>query len=142
MKGAYVVEVSAADLPAARRALARAVASGALGPGYVVRRDGDGFTFAGAARGRLDVTGDGRATFDVDVPATLERWATAVVVAALIAVAATIGWSARFVVALPVGVAAGVGYFAAMAAQDRARLRQRLRALVESLPLLVDAPGE
>lgn len=142
MKGAFVVEVAAADLPAARLALARAVASGALGPGYAVKRDGDGFTFAGAVRGRLDVTSDGRATFEAEAPASLERWARAIVVAALLAAAATIGWSARFPVALAVGVVAGVAYALAMAAQDRARVRHTLGALVASLPLLVDARRE
>jgi hypothetical protein len=142
MKGAFVVDVAANGLEATRGALARAVASGAFGTGYVVRRDGDGFAFAGAASGRVDVTSDGRVAYAVELPATFERWATATVVAALVASAATIGWSARFPVALAVGVVAGVAYFVAMAAQDRARLRCRVRALVDSLPVLVDARGQ
>jgi len=142
MKGSVVVDVAASDLPAARAALARAVASGAFGPGYVVKRDGDGFTFAGAARGRVDVVSDGRLVYEADVPASFERWASATLLAAMVAAAATIGWSARFPAALAVGAVAGVAYFVAMAAQDRARLVRVLRALGESLAVLVDAGRE
>ena len=137
MKGAFVVDVAAARLGDARDALARAVAAGAFGAGYAVKRDGDGFSFLGAARGRVDVTDDGRVVYEAEVPATFDRWAASVAVAALVAAAATIGWSARFPIALTVGVAAGVGYFAVMAAQDRARIKQLVRALVDSLPVLV-----
>ncbi len=142
MKGAFVVELAARDVAAARTALARAVASGALGPGYAVKRDGDGLSFAGGARGRIDVASDGRVVWTATVPASLSRWATAVSVAALVAAAATIGWSARFPTALAVGIGVAIAYALVAAQQDRARVRRRLRALVDSLAVLVDARGE
>jgi len=142
MKGAIVVEVGAAELEAARAALARAVASGALGPGRAVRRDGAGLVFGGAGGGRIDVTADGRVTFDVAVAgARWARVAEAVAVAALVSVAGTLGWSLMLHAALPTGGAVGLAYALARGAGDRARLGRQIRALVASLPVLVDTRG-
>ena len=140
MKGAFVVEVAVEDLQTARAALARAVASGAFGPGYEVKRDGDGFAFAGADSGRLDLTSDGRATYEVATRRRdLDRLTEAVLVAVLGAVTATLGWSLPPYQALPVGAAAAIGYGVSKILVDRLQMRRRIYALVASLPVLVDA---
>lgn len=150
MRGAVVVDVGAKELPAARAALARAVASGALGPGYAVKRDGDGLTFDARAargdgpdRGRLELTADGRMTFDVSLAgAERQRFAEAIVIATFLSVAAVFGWSFMFYTSLPTGGVVGLVYAIARVAGDRARVRRHLRALAASLPVLVDARGE
>jgi len=137
MRGVQLVDVSAKDLEGARTALARAVAEGALGPGQAVRRDGDGCVFDD---GRIDVTSDGRVTWQWSL-ASLERRraAEAVVLATAVSVAATLGWSALIYVALGAGALVGGAWAALRLAGDRARARRRVRALVASLPVLVDA---
>ena len=143
MKGAFVVEVAVGDLQTARTALARAVASGAFGPGYAVHRDGDGFTFAGADSGRVDLTSDGRATYEVATRRRdLDRLTEAVLVAVLVAVTATLGWSLPPYQALPVGAAAAIGYGITKILVDHLSVRRRIYALVSSLPVLVDARRE
>ncbi len=140
MKGVFVVEGRVGDLPAARGALARAVASGAFGPGYTVELDGDGVRFRGAHGGRLDLTSDGRATYQVATGRRdLDRVAEAVVVALVVAALATLGWSAIVIQALIVGGATGGAYGLVRIARDRQELRRRIRSLVASLPVLVDA---
>jgi hypothetical protein len=142
MRGGIVADVGAKDLEATRMALARAVASGALGSGCAVRRDGDGFVVDGGVRGRVDVTGDGRVAYEVAPGGSAPvRVAEAVVVAAFVSVAGALGWSLMFYAALPVGAVVGAVYAVARIAGDRARLRRQLRALVASLPVLVDARG-
>jgi len=137
MRGAAVVEVAGKDLESARAALARAVASGALGPGRTVRRDGNGCAFDG---GRIDVTGDGRVTWELSLRRLEQlRAVEAVVLAAAVSVAATLGWSLIVYAALGTGTLFGVGYAVARIANDRAAVRRRVRALVASLPVLVDA---
>src|SRR5437763_1501218 len=87
MKGALVVEVAGKDLDNARAALSRAVASGALGPGRTVRRDGDGCAFDG---GRIDVKADGRVTWELSLRRLEQlRVAEAVVLAVAASVAAS-----------------------------------------------------
>jgi len=137
MKGAFVVEVAGMDLEDARAALARAIASGALGPGRTVRRDGDGCVFDD---GRIDVGGDGRVTFALSL-VRLERLRAveAVLLAATVSAAATLGWSLIVYASLLVGAVAGGGYAAARIAADRAGARRRIGALVASLPVLVGA---
>jgi hypothetical protein len=137
MKGAIVADVAAAQLDEARAALARAVATGALGGARTVRRDGDGCVFDD---GRIDVTSDGRVTWSLATTRS-DRWRAveATLVATTVAVAATIGWTAAIYVALPVGAAAGAVFAWLRIADDRARLRRRVRALVASLPVLVDS---
>jgi hypothetical protein len=137
MKGALVVEVGGKDLENARAALAAAVASGALGPGRTVRRDADGCAFDG---GRIDVTADGRVTWELSLRRLEQlRVVEAVVLAAAVSVAATLGWSLIVYAALGTGALFGVGYAVARIANDRATVRRRVRALVASLPVLVDA---
>ncbi|MDB4971547.1 MAG: hypothetical protein JWN44_7236 [Myxococcales bacterium] len=125
MRGALIVDVGAKDLEAARAVLARAVASGALGVGREVK---------------IVLTSDGRATYELSL-ARLEtvRAAEAAMVAAAVAAAATLGWSLPFWVALPVGAVAGVAWVALRLRGDRARVRRQIRALVASLPALLDA---
>ena len=143
MKGAFVVEVAVGDLATARAALARAVASGAFGPGYAVVRDGDGFTFAGADSGRIDLTSDGRATYEVATRRRdFDRLTEAVLVAVLVAVTATLGWSLPPYQALPVGGAAAIGYGISKILVDHLGLRRRIYALVSSLPVLLDTRRE
>ena len=137
MKGALVAEVAGKDLEGARAALARAVASGALGPGRTVHRDGNGCVFDG---GRLDVTSDGRVTWELSLRRLEQlRVAEAVVLAAAVSVAATLGWSLIVYASLGTGALFGVVYAVARIANDRATVRRRMRALVASLPVLVDA---
>lgn len=137
MRGASVVDVAKQDLDGARAALARAIASGALGPGRTVRRDGDGCAFDG---GRLDVTSDGRVTWELSLRRLEQlRVVEAVVLAAAVSVAATLGWSLIVYAALATGALFGVVYAVARIANDRAAVRRRMRALVASLPVLVDA---
>jgi hypothetical protein len=139
MKGAFAVDAGI-DLEAARVALARAVASGALGPGRAVMRDGDGVVFDG---GRIDIGGDGRLTFTLSTSAVERlRVVEAVVLAATVSAAATLGWGAIVYVALGVGAAVGVAYAIVRVASDRAAARRRIGALVASLPVLVDASGQ
>ena len=129
--------VGTADVEAARVALARAVACGALGGGRAVRRDGDGCVFDG---GRIDVAGDGRVTWSLaTATSVLARVVEAVVTAAVTGVAATLGWSQPIYVALPLGAVAGGLYAGLRFDGERRALRQRVRALVASLPVLVDA---
>ncbi|HEX8952330.1 MAG TPA: hypothetical protein VF997_25080 [Polyangia bacterium] len=137
MNGAFVVDVGAEKLDGARAALARAIASGALGPGRTVRRDGDGCTFDD---GRIDVGSDGRVTFSLSLR-RLERLrvAEAVLLAATVSVAATLGWSLIVYAALATGALVGAGWAVARIAGDRATARRRVAALVASLPVLVDA---
>lgn len=150
MRGAVVVDVGAQDLEAARAALARAVASGALGAGYAVRRDGDGFVLDGGGargdgpdRGRIDVTADGRMAWQVALAgAERQRMAEAIVLATAVSVAGVFGWSLMFYVSLPTGGAVGLLYAVGRILGDRARVRRRLRALAASLPVLVDARGQ
>ncbi|HEX6835469.1 MAG TPA: hypothetical protein VF334_02795 [Polyangia bacterium] len=129
--------VGTVDLEAARAALARAVAYGALGGGRAVRRDGDGCVFDG---GRIDVAADGRVTWSL-ATATSDavRVVEAVVTAAVTGVAATLGWSQPIYVALPAGALAGAVYAFVRIGGERRALRYRMRALVASLPVLVDA---
>ena len=130
------LNVGGVDVDAARAALARAIASGALGAGRTVRRDGDGCVFDD---GRIDVGGDGRVTFALST-ARLERLRVveAVVLAATVSAAATLGWSLIVYAALAVGGVAGAAYAALRIAGDRAAARRRIAALVASLPVLVD----
>jgi hypothetical protein len=140
MKGAFVVEVAVGDLSTARAALARAVASGAFGPGHAVERDGDGFRFTGADSGRVELTSDGRVTYEVATRRRdFDRLTEAVLVAVLVAVTATLGWSLPPYQALPVGAAAAIGYGVSKILVDRLAVRRRIYALVSSLPVLVDA---
>jgi hypothetical protein len=115
-----------------------------------VARDGDGFSFDARAargdgpdRGRLDVTADGRLTFDVSLAgAERQRFAEAIVLATFVSVAAVFGWSFMFFVSLPTGGVVGVVYAIARIVGDRARVRRQVRALAASLPVLLDARGE
>ncbi|MGZ3442873.1 MAG: hypothetical protein ACXVDD_25305, partial [Polyangia bacterium] len=66
----------------------------------------------------------------------------AVVVAILVAVVATLGFAQPPYAALPVGAGVGVTYASARLLDDRKRTRARLRALLASLPVLVDARRE
>ena len=143
MRGAAIIDVGADGLEAARVALARAVASGALGPGYRVARDGHGLTFEGARGdgadgGRIEVTADGRVTWDVRLR-TAERLRAlqAVGVAAMVGVVGTLafGWLAPM--ALGVGGAGGVAWAGVAIASDRTRVRAGVRALAASLPALM-----
>lgn len=145
MRGAIVVDVGAKDLEAARAALARAVASGALGAGHAVKRDGDGVVFEGvdelgANRGRISLTGDGRATWELSLGrAERRRVFEAVVVATFVSVTATLGWSLLVHRALAIGGSVGVGWAIAFVLSDRRRVRRQLRNLIASLPVLVGA---
>ncbi len=137
MKGAFVIEAANTDLEAARAALARAVASGALGPGRSVRREGDACVFDD---GRIAVGSDGRVTFELSLRAAERlRAAEAVVLAATVSVAATLGWSLIVYASLGAGALVGAVYAAARIGGDRAAARRRIGALVASLPVLVDA---
>lgn len=137
MTGAFVVEVAGLDLEGARAALARAIASGALGPGRTVRRDGDGCVFDG---GRIDVAADGRVTWTLSTATNVfTRVVEAAVTATVAGVAATIGWSQPIYVAVPVGASFGAFYAFFRISGERRALRYQMRALVASLPVLVDA---
>jgi hypothetical protein len=140
MRGAQVVDVGAEDLEGARAALARAVATGALGPAQAVRRDGDGFAFDD---GRIDVVGDGRVTWELSLRRLQRgRLAEAIVVATFVSVAATLGFSLAIYASLPSGAVAGAAYAIARVVADRGAARRRVRALVASLPVLVDTRRE
>jgi hypothetical protein len=140
MRGAIVVDVGAKDLEAARMALARAVASGALGTGYAVRREGDGVSFEGADGGRIMLAADGRASFEVGTRrAEIARIVEAVVAAAAVSATATLGWSLMVHQALLLGGAVGVGYAIARIVGDRRRRRRRIQSLLRSLPVLLGA---
>lgn len=135
MTGAFDSAAAATDVEGARSALARAVASGALGPGRTVRRDGDGIVFDG---GRIDVAGDGRVTFALSTARLARlRAVEAVLLAATVSVAATLGWSLIVYAALGAGALAGAVYAAARIAGDRAAARRRVGALLASLPVLI-----
>lgn len=138
MRGVIVVDVGAKDLEAARAALARAVASGALAPGCAVKREGDALVFAGGARGRIELASDGRAIFDVATGASERvRVAESVVLAAAVSAAGALGWSLVIHQALAAGGVVGVGYAIARIVGDRRRWRRRVEALLRSLPVLL-----
>lgn len=137
MTGAIVVDVGAAQLEDARAALARAVATGALGVGRAVRRDGDGCVFDG---GRIDVTADGRLTWSlVTSTDVLTRVFEAVVAATVAGAGAAIGWAHPIYIAVPFGAVVGGLYAFFRISSERRRLRWQVRALVASLPVLLDA---
>ena len=148
MRGATVIDVGGAQLGRARAALARAVASGALGSGYAVRRDGDdGFVFAGARSsgpdgGSIRVAADGRAPWELRLRGAESARATqAVAVAAMVSVVGAILFSWYFFVALPVGGAAGAVYAAIAIWGDRAYARRGVVALLSSVAVLLDGDG-
>jgi hypothetical protein len=140
MRTVVTVEIDAARLEAARAAWAQAVASGAFGAGYAVRRDGERVVFDGERPGHLVVRGDGRAVFEASLWRDyVGRTVEAVGIATVTSVAATLGWSLLFHVALPLGAAVGAVYGSARVVADRARVRRQQQALVASLPILLDA---
>lgn len=148
MRGATVIDVGGAQLGRARAALARAVASGALGSGYTVRRDGDdGFVFTGARSsgpdgGSIHVAADGRATWELRLRGAESARATqAVAVAAMASVVGAILFSWYFFVALPVGGGVGLAYAAVAIWGDRARARRGVGALLGSLGVLMGDDG-
>jgi hypothetical protein len=148
MRGATVIDVGGAQLGRARAALARAVASGALGSGYAVRRDGDdGFVFTGARSrgpdgGSIHVAPDGRATWMLRLRGAESARATqAVAVAAMVSVVGAILFSWYFFVALPVGGGVGAVYAAVAIWGDRASARRAVGALLSSLPVLLGDEG-
>jgi hypothetical protein len=150
MQGTGTVEVGdgPGGIAAVRAALARAVASGALGPGYAVRRDGDGLVFdgsrsRGADGGRIDVAGDGRVTWTLRMGGSERaRALESVAWAALASIAGAILFNWFFFVALPVGGAVGIVYAATAISAERAAARRRVTALLASLPVLVDASSQ
>src|SRR5579862_8890792 len=112
LRGAVVLDVTGAQLPAARQALARAIARGALGGGYSASLDGDAVVLVGGARGdgpsggRIELHADGRASFALDVGwMEMARVAQAVGVAAALSVSSFVLWSWMFYRALPLGAA-------------------------------------
>ena len=144
VRGAVVLDVTGAELPAARQALARAIAQGALGGGYSSTLDGDvvvldgGARADGPSRGRVELSADGRASFSLDVGwMEVARVAQAVGVAAALRVSSFVLWSWMFHRALPFGAAGGVLWAGLRIALDRARLRRRMRNVLRSLPLLL-----
>jgi hypothetical protein len=147
MRGATGINVGAAGVEAARTALARAVASGALGPGYAVHRDGDGVAFAGRGGGgpdggRIAVDGDGRVTWTLQLGGSERvRVARGIGWAAAGSIAGAILFNWLFFVALPVGAALGVVYAATAMVADRRQARRRVEALLASLPVLMDGRG-
>ena len=123
--------------------LARAIAQGALGPGWTVRLDGQALRIADGERGRagtLLVAAD-RLTYELPVD-ELRAAAYGTLWAAIASSLSAIlfGWPWWW--ALSSGIALGVAYVAASLRDQRRRWRSRVRALVENLPLLVAAGGE
>jgi hypothetical protein len=144
IRGAVVLDVTGTQLAAAREALARALAQGALGGGYSAAVDGDTVVLDGGARGdgpsrgRVELHADGRATFALDVGwMEAARVAQAVGVAAALSVSSFVLWSWMFHRALPLGAAGGALWAGLRIALDRARIRRRMRAVLGSLPLLL-----
>ncbi len=140
LRGALVVDVAASELEAARQALARAISDGALGPGYTVSLQGEtvlfdgGLRAFGASRGRIALSSDGRASFELFVGAAeWTRVAQAVLLAASVSVTTTLtlNWIPTW--ALPSGGAVGVLWAAGSIAFDRQRQRRALRALLSGL---------
>jgi hypothetical protein len=146
LRGALVVDLAASELPAGRRALARAISTGALGPGYTasVVSEGDavvfdgGFRSSGVSRGRVTLSGDGRASFELSVHAAeFTRVAQAVALAALASVGSTLVFHWIPTWALPLGGAVGLVWAVMSISRDRRRLRRNVRALLSGLPALV-----
>lgn len=144
LRGALVVELAASELDAARRALGRAIEGGALGPGRSVSLQGDAVLFDGglrafgASRGRIVLSADGRASYELRVGAAeWARVAQAAGVAALSSVTTTLAlhWIPTW--ALPFGGAVGLVWATLGIARDRRRLRRDVRALVRELPRLL-----
>jgi hypothetical protein len=146
LRGAQIVEVASGDLEFARRALARAIVTGALGRGYAVSLDGEAVVFEGArsdgaSRGRIALHSDGRASFELSVGAVERaRVAQGVALAALVSVLGTLLWSWVITAALALGAAFGISWTAFGIVGDRRRLRRDVAAVLRGLPLLVD-PG-
>src|SRR4051812_42909067 len=151
MEGADSVELAElgpGGVEAVRVALARAVASGALGPGYAVRRNRDGLVFEGprsrsADGGRIEVDSDGRVTWTLRMRgAERARTLEAIASAAVSSVAGAILFNWFFFVALPVGGAVGMVYAAAAILAEGGAARRRVAALSGSLPVLVAPRGK
>jgi hypothetical protein len=148
LRGALALDLTSSELAAGRLALARAIQSGALGPGYAVSLDGEAVVFdgprtSGADRGRVELHADGRATFEVTLEwAERARVAQAAGLAALVSVTAALLFGWMFFLALPAGAVAGVVWAVLGMVGDRRRVERDLRALLRGLPLLVDARGE
>jgi len=150
MRGQATVEVEngPGGVAAARAALARAVASGALGPGYAVRRSRDGVVFEGPRSrgvdgGRIELDDDGRVAWSLRMRGCERaRAAEAIAWAALASVSGAILFNWFFFVALPVGGVVGIVYAAATLLSERRAARRRVSALLASLPVLVDARGQ
>jgi hypothetical protein len=125
----------AVDDAAARRAVARALAAW----GAAVRIDGDAVVLdGGALRGRVLIAG-GQARFAIATGAReVVRVAQAAVVGAAASLATEIWCGWMFHRALPVGGAVAAAFGVAAIVRDRRRLRARLRALVASLPVLIE----
>ena len=147
LRGAWVIEVTASELAEARRTLARAVEDGALGRGYTVSLEGEtvvftgGWRLGGACSGRLTLSGDGRASYELHVgPSEWARLVVAVLLACAVSLALTfvLGWNAP--TALGTGALFGVGSATAMMVRHHRRERQRVRALLRRMSALPAGP--
>lgn len=149
VRGAVALEPRV-ELEAARRALARAVAQGALGAGYAVQLDGNVVVFSGGAAGpesgRLELDaahGQICVRYQLTVGAQERaRVIQAILLATLTSLTATLLWSWMIHLAIPFGLGVGTVTAAANLTLDRRRLRRQVEALASNLPLLVDARGE
>lgn len=124
VRGAVVLDIAIGDLPAARSALAGAVAGGRLG----------------RLGGRLELHADGCASYDFPVTgAELARVLQAAGLAAAASAGASLGRGWMVHQAVGLGFALGLGWAAATIARDRWKLHRDARALLRRLPRLLDA---
>ncbi len=144
IRGGLVIEVAAGELKQARRAVGRAISSGALGPGYAVSFESDAVIFdgglraLGASRGRIVLRSDGAASYELHaVAAEWTRVAQDAVVAALVSVTSTLVFNWIPTWALPLGALSGAVWAGLSIALDRRRLRRAVRGLLRGLPLLL-----
>lgn len=144
IRGGLVIEVAAGELENARRAVGRAISTGALGSGYAVSLEGDAVIFDGglqafgASRGRIAIRSDGSASFELHaVAAECARVAQAALLAALASVTSTLVFNWIPTWALPLGGVVGTVWTVLSIGLDRRRLRRSVRVLLRGLPLLI-----
>lgn len=139
-----MADLAAGELDGARHALQRAINEGALGSGYAASLEGDAVVFDGGvrafgpSRGRIVLSSDGRASYELRVgTAEAGRVGQAVLGATLVSVLATLAFHLLPTQALPLGGVVGVVWAWSGIARDRQRWRRRIHALVADLPRLL-----
>ena len=132
----FVATQQETTLDERRRRIARAVALGALGPGWRVTRDGDALLLESPTGRRARLTPAQRSLaweHALDEPRAAFY---AMLWAALVAGVTSLLFGWMWWWSVPIGISVGVAYAIARLRDEAREWRGRLRALVENLPHL------